>query len=506
MLSKIFSCCSTNNIKTDFTVTIEELNKENDYLIKDNIKEESNITYNLNDNSNNNLKNITNDNKNNNLNIRLKSKFRTTKTGPIIIKKVNNDNGEKTPSFNFKKEKESLSNINNIYNVVNNINNINITILSKRTYYTRGPSRKNFKVSGKESQNSSLLYNVKKNIYSNNNLTNGNSFVSFNNIIVKKSTNTNEIGDTEILSPFELLLSGEIFYNCEVLVDRLGIKNSNNYYLNFSHQEKKMKPDRLIRFGIPLEKKENKEQEKYNIVINNVAKTYDSQSIENKSNHSIKKNNTQFSSWLDDIKKYNIPDLLINIPPDEKKKICEEFGKNCEMKYITLFTIKYDISMEMYELCSIHDNIPLQLLLNFPYQIRCGYVHNILLGNVNIALKVEKNNEEEDIITIKICKDNKKDENNEKMYIFNPNKDKMPISLGRKDCNIILDDPSISKIHAFINYSFESDNFYIKDNETKNGTFLVFKEPFNFYYINSFELYFRLLGSKFQINLFNNEI
>ena len=188
------------------------------------------------------------------------------------------------------------------------------------------------------------------------------------------------------------------------------------------------------------------------------------------------------------------------------KNVINSHVINNELKYLTMFTIKYDPSMEMFELCSIHDKIPIQLLLNIPYQIRCGCIHNILIGDVNVFLEVEKNNEEENIITIKICGNIYSNKKSEKIYIFNPNKDKMPITLGRKDCSIIIDDPSISKIHTVINYSYQSDNFYIKDNETKNGSFLMLKEPFNYFYINAIELFFRLFGSKFKINLFCDDI
>ena len=69
--------------------------------------------------------------------------------------------------------------------------------------------------------------------------------------------------------------------------------------------------------------------------------------------------------------------------------------------------------MELFEFCSTHNSIPIELLLDHEYQLRNGYDYNVNIGEVWAILKVFKNKNDEDILRIKI-KDNKGDKNKKK--------------------------------------------------------------------------------------------
>ena len=188
-----------------------------------------------------------------------------------------------------------------------------------------------------------------------------------------------------------------------------------------------------------------------------------------------------------------------------------------ESKTITLFTIRYIASMELFEFCSTHNNIPVELSLDHEYQLRNGYIYNILLGEVCVILRVFKNKNDEDILRIRI--QDKIDEKNiidnsnnnlnlskkqEDTYNFNSSNDIYKyISIGRKNCTINIDNETVSDTHLKIRYSDNSDNFYVIDGESKTGSYLLLNEPFNYLYIKDI-LSFRLLESKFKIQFIHN--
>ena len=77
----------------------------------------------------------------------------------------------------------------------------------------------------------------------------------------------------------------------------------------------------------------------------------------------------------------------------------------------------------------------------------------ILIGGIKIKIKVIKNEKNESILNIYTNNNNDK-KKGEKSYSFNPIKDKMPITIGRNICNINLDNISVSKVHAQIDYIY----------------------------------------------------
>ena len=106
----------------------------------------------------------------------------------------------------------------------------------------------------------------------------------------------------------------------------------------------------------------------------------------------------------------------------------------------------------------------------------------------NLILKIEKNYYFVlgDIIMVVLIKNKRKkkdfkifikiDNNisNSKKYFLS--KEDLPIYIGRANCTINIDSKSLSKLHCYINYSEDDDNFYFNDNNSTNGSILLVKE------------------------------
>ena len=90
----------------------------------------------------------------------------------------------------------------------------------------------------------------------------------------------------------------------------------------------------------------------------------------------------------------------------------------------------------------------------------------------------------------------------EMVYRFNPYNDKMPITIGRINCDINLNNISVSKQHAQIDYIYDYDEYFITDCKSTNGTYLLLKNSINSIYIKR-ELHFKLYESKFKIQYVN---
>ena len=487
MLFNFFFCCSKSTLKENKAITFEKLNSneenENKNII---IPPCVNIDNNHDQNSNN----------------------------------IQNNNNESNNDININ-ESSVNHNINNINHLVNNINNINIV---NNSYYGRERSNKAIKnnlpyintISNKSSFKSLLIknYNNQNNInvinmhnkhIRNNNLIQNssnfqkaNSILSFSNLIVAKNTKTNNNDDTEILSPYEIVLTGDIFFNKEIKIDRLGIKPT-------KIGEKRIRKEHLIKFGIPI-----KSHKGSDFCISDIKCKVEKES--EKSQNLKQDMNSISSSYLKG--KENNLDMFLNVEQEKVIKLLDQYeqiiasenkdeddfsSSKCrkENKTITLFTIRYIASMELFEFCSTHNSIPIELLLDHEYQLRNGYDYNVNIGEVWAILKVFKNKNDEDILRIKI-KDNKGDKSKkqEECYNFNSsNKINKYISIGRINCTININNNTVSDTHLKIRYSDNTDTFSIIDGGSKNGSYLLLNEPFNFLYIKnilSFRLFFKL--------------
>jgi hypothetical protein len=503
----MFFCCSNANLKETKTITFDKLNSHEN------------------------------------------NKFHESSLAPCVSR----DNSQKNiPNIAKDCKENSINyNINNIHHYVNNINNI--SLINNSNYYQRERSNKitninlpyiNTIISNKASfksllikkYNTHLLNNMNNKYKSNNNInniqfTNNNnimnnntnnfqkthSVISFSNIKVVKNTNTYHNDDTEILSPYELLLLGDIFFNKEIKIDRLGIKSN-------KIGDKTARKEHLIKFGIIITSRNKTQNSDY---------ASDLKCKVDKESENVRQDMNSIASSFLRAKDHNL-DMLLNIDHEKVLKIIgqneqiisienkdeEDFSSpkvRKENKAITLFTIRYIASMELFEFCSSHNSIPVELLLDHEYQLRNGYVYNILLGEVCIILKVFKNKNDEDILRVKI--QDKSDDKNiidnsnnnlniskkqEEVFNFNSsNQINKYISIGRNNCTINLDNETVSDTHLKIRYSDHSDTFSVIDGGSKYGSYLLLNEPFNFLYIKDI-LSFRLLESKFNIRFIHN--
>ena len=290
--------------------------------------------------------------------------------------------------------------------------------------------------------------------------------------------------------------------------------------------DKRKRKEHLIKFGIIIDKhkdsdyntsdikcKIEKELEKIN------QNRLDGNSVSSSFQVKSKDHNLDMLLNIEQEKVIKLLDKYEHIIADENKEE-EDFSSpkiRRENKSITLFTIRYIASMELFEFCSTHNSIPIELLLDHEYQLRNGYDYNIKLGEICAILKIIKNINDEDILKIKIKYNNndekesgKKNNNNkinikkEEIYTFNSSNDiNKYISIGRNNCTININNDSVSNTHLKIRYSDNTDTFSIIDGGSKNGSYLLLNEPFNFLYIKNI-LSFRIFESKFNIKFMHN--
>ena len=407
---------------------------------------------------------------------------------------------------------------------INNINNININLqrnsLPNRLLVEKKDSKSN------DAPNH--VNDIQKSIVSVDNSRDqlqNKSFISFSNLTIKYNNNNNiggssiNFSDTEIVSSCELTLFGDLFFNKEIKIDRSGIKNplvtNNNRYKNKNRKACELK------LGVALngsrysyssingnEKNINKISTKKNSTknINIVNKNNKYFSVKNNQKKKIQSMCSMSSITNSMINKNNI-DILLNLPYSKiQNKLNETSDTNINNnENIILFTLKYDTTLDMFQLTSIQDYIPVELLLNYNYPLRFQHNYNILIGSVKLKLKIIKNENNESILNIVVINNEEKDEEKKEIrYTFNPFIEKMPITIGRINCDINLNNISVSKLHAQIDYIYDYDEYFITDCQSTNGTYLLLQYSLNSIYIKR-EHNFRLFESKFKIQYINND-
>ena len=221
-----------------------------------------------------------------------------------------------------------------------------------------------------------------------------------------------------------------------------------------------------------------------------------------------KESDLSMSSIMDKTKKSDL-DMTLNIP---QNKINRFQNNNKTDNNIIIFTLKYNPNMEIFEFNSCQDSVPIELLLNYNFQLRTNLEYHILLGNVKMSLVVSKNIKNQNVINISIIngvdtpeKNANKDDKKNILYTFNPYEDKMPVTIGRVNCDINLSNISVSKLHAQINYINDTDEFVVSDLRSTNGTYLLLEKPLNFFYINR-DLSLRIFESTFSIKYINFDL
>ena len=515
MFKQLFFCCHEKGDKDDF----------------------SSINVDIENNSNINSKNIDILNSKNNidkscrpLNTNSKKRLYLKYSNKSLTKVAEENNNIETEKINKIKSKtkplfqkyikmKSLTCSKNNYQNKDKNNSIYIhNLRQERLSYTGidKAEKINFQIMNKNSgQNSINLINNNGNP----SLKDVRSFISFSNIIVRNKTNTNNrsksnLGsDTEILSSCELILTGELFFNKEIKIDRLGIKNQNmdqsiggkSQSINFNHKIYKRR-DKELKFGIMKNNNEEKNIENQNSIKNN---NQDNNNPINKIEKMNKKeSDLSMSSIMDKTKKSDL-DMTLNIP---QNKINRFQNNNKTDNNIIIFTLKYNPNMEIFEFNSCQDSVPIELLLNYNFQLRTNLEYHILLGNVKMSLVVSKNIKNQNVINISIIngvdtpeKNANKDDKKNILYTFNPYEDKMPVTIGRVNCDINLSNISVSKLHAQINYINDTDEFVVSDLRSTNGTYLLLEKPLNFFYINR-DLSLRIFESTFSIKYINFDL
>ena len=93
----------------------------------------------------------------------------------------------------------------------------------------------------------------------------------------------------------------------------------------------------------------------------------------------------------------------------------------------------------------------------------------IKIGRVVVIIAINSNN---NYIKIKI----KKHENIKGEKIYNLTNKDIPITIGRKLCTVNIENNSVSKLHAIINYDKQLDQYYISDENSTNGTQVLLHE------------------------------
>ena len=421
------------------------------------------------------------------------------------------------------------SNTNGPILTINNINNININL--QRNSFSKEPTKLLDKKESKSDESPKKKLNDINEIIKQQTIISGEnsreilqnkSFISFSNLTIKYNNNPQgssiNFSDTEIISSCEITLVGDLFFNKEIKLDRSGIKNINNVNTNRIIQKGKNKKVCEIKFGVSMNNgklsssslvKNNEEKANKNS-NQNLNKINKFTSIKNNQKKKIQSISSLSSVNNNSIINKNYIDIILNLPYNKVlKKLNQNPNNNINNnENIVLFILKYDTNLDMFQLTSTIDDIPVELLLNYNYPLRFQQNYNILIGGMRIDLNVIKNDKNESILNVIVLNDGDKGENkngetkSDIIYRFNPFIDRMPITIGRINCDISLNNISVSKLHAQIDYIYDYDEFFLTDCKSTNGTYFLLKSPLNSIYIKR-ELHFKLFESKFKIHYVN---
>ena len=514
MFRFLFFCCQENQKDKGHTVSLEDIINQQ--------RNTDNITYTL---QSNNKKNDNEEENNNNNNSDFKKEDGNNKfSGKGLV--LNNTGFFLNDNNLYNKNNVNNNNVNPGAPIltINNINNININL--QKNSFTNEPNQE---IEKKDSVDIDTPKNLSKDIKkfikqksiisvdnSKDNQIQKKSFVSFSNLTIKYNYNGGSsinFSDTEIMSMCELTLIGDIFFNKDIKIDRSGIKTA--VATNSNRQKNKNRKACEIKFGVPyngVKITSSSLATKYNDEKNNNKNGQNINSSKNTKLMSLKtsqKKKIQSLSSITSLNTKNILDVVLNLSYTKVQKKLTENKKNNNNPTndnIILFSLKYDTTLDLFQMKSYHENLPVELLLNYNYPLRFQQNYNILIGSVKMKLKVVKNDKNESELHIvtyekaedKRVKNKNKNENAEMVYKFNPNINKMPITIGRFNCDINLDNISVSKLHAQIDYIFDYDEYFIIDCKSTNGTYLLLKSPLNTIYIKR-EYHFKLFESKFKI-------
>lgn len=305
------------------------------------------------------------------------------------------------------------------------------------------------------------------------------SYVSFSNIKVQESEQSAQIFDTEIVSTHEIQLTGEIFWNKEIVIDKFGLKMA-----------KRKNKSGTTNFGI-IQQYNDKNEPMVDFLLN-------------------------FDTLVKPEIDYN--DIIFEITFDREN--------DCYMFRVLSKIVKI-LNLIDYEFFFPDNSIQNFLIGKVMVEIRTIDIQNINNKSEEAESSNNNSNKNDSIVNMIVnsssrCGRNKSPkksqskssrrrydgENNKKILVKVYIEDKwvdyeftkfdMPVTIGRKNSTISIKNNSISKNHCIINYDTRYQQFYMKDLDSTNGTFFQMEEN-SMIEISKLKI-FKVFESKFTIN------
>ena len=167
---------------------------------------------------------------------------------------------------------------------------------------------------------------------------------------------------------------------------------------------------------------------------------------------------------ISDYRGINYNDFIINFQFNEEKEKKTSTGR--------IFNIYYKKKTNDYYLHVIHDSTIIYYEINNFVYFDNEKDFYLLIGNVFVTIITKKVGNKKGI-DIEI--ENEEDNN----ILLSFMEEETPISIGRSNCKVIIPKESISKYHAEICFSQETQKFFYKDCHSTNGSTLLVKEDDN---------------------------
>ena len=246
--------------------------------------------------------------------------------------------------------------------------------------------------------------------------------------------------------------------------------NINNRLLSYS-KEKKIKliplkniPDLFINYNI-VEMDENglcdnlkkSQSSKVLFNINQESNSPSNKNISTSENNKIEKKEIKQDNIVNNNDNNEMATVYIN------NKIEAKINKS-----ESLFSIEYNNSLNKYILTSLVDDIFFALGVSSNKNFYLENLKRYYIQISDIIFSLLPNDIDKKII----IKELNEGEKNKYVYEI----DKLPINIGRKGCNINLNNNSISKVHLIIDYDHNINQFFIRDNYSTNGSLILLKK------------------------------
>lgn len=161
-------------------------------------------------------------------------------------------------------------------------------------------------------------------------------------------------------------------------------------------------------------------------------------------------------------------DFIINY----KSKYDEMGGEVLNSNTGRVFKIYFNKKTKEYMLYFMHSSLILYYKINNFVYFDPGKDYFLILGSIFLTVYVDKNLNSTKGKEINILVELENEE--PKKYTFNQNQ--TPIRIGRLNCEVIIPKSSVSKHHSIIEFSNNMEMFYYRDLGSINGSTLIVKE------------------------------